>query len=61
MDLQIQSKNLELNEDIRSYINSKVVRLGRHLPEITQAKVELAMENTKAQDDRDSCPGYPGY
>ena len=52
MDLNIQAKNLQLNETTRDNIAKKVNRLARHLPGITWAKVELAMENTRAQDHR---------
>ena len=52
MELQIYGRNLELNERTRDYITRKVNRLGRHLPSITTATVELARENARAQDHR---------
>lgn len=52
MELNIQAKNLQLNETTRDNIARKVNRLARHLPGITWATVELAMENTRAQDQR---------
>ena len=52
MELQIQGKNLELDGRIRDYIARKLNRLGRHLPDITMATVELERGNSKSQDRR---------
>ena len=52
MELQINGKALELNELTRDYIARKVDRLSSHLPGITTATMELARENTRAQDQR---------
>lgn len=52
MELQIQSKNLELNQRTRDYIARKLNRLGRHLPDITMATVELERGNSRSQDRR---------
>ena len=52
MELQITGRNLELNDQVRAHVTKKVNRLSRHLPGITSATVELAGENTQAQDHR---------
>ena len=52
MKLNIQGKNLELNEKTHDYISRKMNRLGRHLPGITGATIELSRQNTKSQDHR---------
>ena len=52
MELQIQSKNLELDQRTRDYITRKLNRLGRHLPDITMATVELERGNSRSQDRR---------
>ncbi len=52
MELQIQGKNLELDGHTRDYIARKLNRLGRHLPDITMATVELERGNSKSQDRR---------
>lgn len=52
MELNIQGKNLELNEKTRDYISKKMDRLGRHLPGTTGATIELARQNTQSQDHR---------
>ena len=50
MELQIQGKNLELDGRTRDYIARKLNRLGRHLPDITMATVELERENSRSRD-----------
>jgi len=52
MDLQVRVRNLELNEMVREQITGKVNRLGRRLPSIANATVDLARENTRAQSQR---------
>ena len=52
MELQIQGKNLELNDGTRDYITRKVNRLVRHLPRISTVVVELTRQNTREQDSR---------
>ena len=48
MELQITGKNLELLPAVRRYIERKLGKLGRHLPNITEAKVEISKEKTKS-------------
>ncbi len=52
MELQILAKNLELNDQVRNHASQKLGQLGRQLPSITNAVVELASEPTRAQKDR---------
>ncbi len=52
MELQIQARNLELNDQVRNHASQKLGQLGRQLPTITYAVVELASEPTRAQKDR---------
>ena len=52
MELQIQARNLELNDQVRNHASQKLGQLGRQLPTITNAVVELASEPTRAQKDR---------
>ena len=47
MDLRIHGRDMELNQAVRDHISKKVARLGRHLPGITLAVVELARSNTR--------------
>lgn len=48
MELQITSKNIELTPTIRHYIERKLGKLTRHLPNIIESKVEISEEKTKS-------------
>lgn len=48
MELQITSKNMELSPAVRQYIERKLGKLSRHLPNITESKVEVAEEQTRS-------------
>jgi putative sigma-54 modulation protein len=50
--LQIPGRNLEINDQVRNHISQKLDQLGRQLPGLTNATVELASEATRAQQDR---------
>lgn len=52
MELQITGKNLPLTFEVRSYIERKLGRLNRHLPNIIESKVELAEEMTRSPQER---------
>ena len=52
VELQIQGRNLEINDQVRNYVCQKLGQLGRQLPGLTKATVELASEATRAQQDR---------
>ena len=48
MDLQITGKNMELTPTIHRYIERKLDKLNRHLPNIIDARVEVSAEKTKS-------------
>ena len=48
MELQITGKNIEVSPALRSYIERKLSKLGHHLPNIIEAKVEITEEKTKS-------------
>ena len=52
MDLQINGRNLEIDDKIRQHVENKLDHLDRHLPGLTNATVELAFEATRSQNDR---------
>lgn len=52
MELQIQGRNIEINDQVRSYIAQKLAQVNRHLPAISRAEVELASESTRSHQDR---------
>ena len=41
MDIQIKSRNIEVSDQLRTWIEKKVSKLERFLPEIDEARVEL--------------------
>jgi len=52
MELQITGKNIELLPTVRRYIERKLGKLSRHLPNIIGAKVEISEEKTKSPQQR---------
>jgi len=51
MQLSITGKNLEVTNSLREHVEKKIGRLDRYLPNITDARVELCVENTRAAKD----------
>ena len=52
MDLDIKTKNLEINDQVRSHLERKLGQLNKHLPGISRVAVELVSEPTRSQRDR---------
>lgn len=52
MELQIFSKNVEITPQVRGYIDKKINKLARYLPNISEAKVEIYEERTKSPQQR---------
>ena len=52
MDLQLTGHNVEILPTVRSYVEKKLDKLGRHLPSINVVKVELTEQKTKSQEQR---------
>ena len=52
MQVTIKSRNLEVTDSLRSYIERKMDRLDRFLPNIDEARVELVVQNAKSAEDR---------
>ena len=52
MELKIQTRNVEINDQVRRHITKKLGLINRHLPGITEAAVEVASEPTRSQQDR---------
>lgn len=50
MELQITTKNVELTPTARQSIERKLGKLGRHLPNILEYKVEISAEKTKSPE-----------
>ncbi|HEY64857.1 MAG TPA: ribosome-associated translation inhibitor RaiA [Caldilineae bacterium] len=52
MSLIIQGKNIEVTDWLRQYVEKKVGRLDRYLPDIQETRVELSAHRTKSAQDR---------
>jgi len=52
MKTEIIGKKVEILEPVERYIKKKVERLGRYLPNITDAKVEVYGEKTRSLEQR---------
>ena len=52
MELNIKAKNVDVNQQLRGYIERKFGDLIRHLPAITNVNVELSSQATRSQSDR---------
>jgi len=52
MQLLVHGRNVEVTDWIREYINKKVGRLERYLNNVTDARIELSQNSTRAADDR---------
>lgn len=53
MELTITGKNLEINDTIRNYVEKKIGRLDRYLPNIIDGRVELTVDDgARAAEDR---------
>jgi putative sigma-54 modulation protein len=52
MDLQIIGQNVEILPTVRSYVEKKLDKLNRHLPNMNGIKVELTEQKTKSPGQR---------
>jgi putative sigma-54 modulation protein len=55
MELSIKGRNMEVTDRLQEYIEKKIGKLDRYLPTISEAWVELSVEETKAAQDRQVC------
>lgn len=52
MQISITGKNLEITDSLRKYVEKKIGRLDRYLPNnILEGRVELAVESTRSAKD----------
>ncbi len=54
MDVIITGRNVEVTDWVRDYVNKKVGKLSRYLPEAKEARVELAREKTRNATARET-------
>jgi len=52
MDVKITGKNMDLAPNTREYIESKLEKLTRHLPELKECLVDVNKQKTRSRQDR---------
>ncbi|MBC7228089.1 MAG: ribosome-associated translation inhibitor RaiA [Thermoflexales bacterium] len=52
MEIQLFTRNMELTPRLQEYVEKKVSKLGRYLPNITDVRVDLSVENTRSSAQR---------
>lgn len=52
MELQIAGTNVEITTAAQQYVERKLDKLNRHLPDIIDTKVEISEEKTKSPQER---------
>lgn len=52
MQLVLKGKNFVISDRIRDYVEKKISKLDRYLPDINEARVEITQEKTKSAKDR---------
>lgn len=52
MQLVLTGKNFVISDRIRDYVEKKVGKLDRYLPDVSEARVEITQEKTKSAKDR---------
>ncbi len=55
MKILVHGRNVEVNDWIQEYIEKKVAKLERHLPQVTEVRAELVYAETRSADDRYTC------
>ena len=52
MQLILKGKNVEITDWLRQYVEKKVNKLDRYLPDIHEARVELSVQKARSSQDR---------
>ncbi|MEE9284123.1 MAG: ribosome-associated translation inhibitor RaiA [Dehalococcoidia bacterium] len=52
MEIHLVSRNLEVQQNVRDYVQKKIAKLERYFPQASSAQVELSLENTRSAGDR---------
>jgi len=52
MQIIIKGKNVEITDWLRQYVEKKIGKLDRYLPNINEVRVELSVQKTKSANDR---------
>ena len=54
MQIIIKGKNFVISDRIREYVEKKLGKLDRYLPDVSEARVEITQEKTKSAKDRNA-------
>lgn len=52
MQLIVQGKNVEVTDWLRKYVEKRMGKVNRRLPEVKEARVELSVQNARNSGDR---------
>lgn len=52
MEISILTRNMELTPRLQEYVERKVEKLDRYLPDVDEARIELRVENTRNANHR---------
>jgi len=52
MELQITGKNIDISPSLRRHIERKLGKLSRHLPNITESRIEISEQKAKSPQQR---------
>ena len=52
MDIKIHGRNVEITNDVQSYVDKKFSRLVRHLPQMLDANAEIRRTSSRSGGDR---------
>jgi putative sigma-54 modulation protein len=50
--LVLKGKNLDITEDLRSYIEKRANKLDRYLPDLSEVRIDLSVQKTRSSQDR---------
>lgn len=53
MQLTIKGRNFEVNDQLRGYVEKKLGKMDRYLPDIQEMRVELAEETSRKASERE--------
>ncbi len=52
MELTVHGQNMEVTDRLRNYVEKKVARLDRYMPNLNTVRVDLTTENTRSAVER---------
>ena len=52
VQIVLKGKNIEITDDLREYIEKRASKLDRYLPDLSEVRVDLSVQNTRSSQDR---------